>query len=107
MTAAEKLSIDFVIAKLAGMNPVVRQLFQRVEMLVRLLLTIPFSTEAERSFYCLRRLEKYTCNSMTQMRLNHLAVLHVHLEMTDYVDIVAIIKEFVGKCDRRLAMFGQ
>ena len=77
-------------------------------MLVRLLLTIPCSgAEAERSFYDLRRLNTYMRNSMTQMRLNHLAVLHVHQEMTDNVDIVAIAKEFVSKCDSRSSMFGQ
>ena len=90
------------------MDPVVRKLFPQVEMLVRLLLTIPCSSEeAERSFAGLRRLKTYTHNSMTQMRLNHLAVLYVHQEMTDNVDIVATAKEFVSKCDSRLTMFGQ
>ena len=90
------------------MDPVIRILFLQVEMLVRLLLTIPCSgAEAERSFSCLRRLKTYMHNSMTQTRLNHLAVLHVHQEMTDNVDIVAIAKEFLSKCDSRLSMFDQ
>ena len=108
MTATEELSLDLVIAKLAGMNPVVRKLFPQVEIFVRLLLTISCSsTEAEKSFSCLHRLKTYMRNSMTQMKRNHLAGLHVHQEMTDNVDIVAIAKEFVGKCDSRLTMFGQ
>ena len=79
-----------------------------MEMLVRLLLTIPCSSaDAERSFSFLRRLKTYRRNSVTQMRLNHLAVRHVHQKMTDNVDVVAIAKEFVGKCDSGLATFGQ
>ena len=108
MTAAEELRLDLVIAKLVGMDPVIRNLFPQVEMLVRLLSTISCSSaEVERSFSGLRRLKMYMRNSMTQMRLNHLAVLHMHQEMTDNVDIMAIAKEFVGQFDSRLAMFGQ
>ena len=46
MTAAEELSLDLVVAKLVGMDPVVRKFFPQVEMLVRLLLTIPCSSAA-------------------------------------------------------------
>ena len=81
MTAAEERSLDLVVAKLVGMDPVVSKLFPQVEMLVRLLLTSPCSSaEAERHFSGLRRLKTYMRNSVTQMRLNHLAVLHVHQE---------------------------
>jgi hypothetical protein len=90
------------------MDPVVRRLFPQVETLVRLLLTIPCSSaEAERSFSGLRRLKTYLRNSMTQARLNHLAILHVHQESTDLIDLVAIAKEFVSKSDVRLNTFGQ
>ena len=44
---------------------------------------------------------------MTQARLNHLAILHVHQDMTDLIDLEAIAKEFVSKCDARLTTFGQ
>ena len=108
MTAAEEQSLDLVVAKLVGIDPVVHKLFPQVEMLVRLLLTIPRSSPAaERSFSCRRRLKTYIRNSMAPMRLNHLALLHVHQEMTDNVDTVAIAKEFVSKCDSRLATFDQ
>ena len=88
------------------MDPVVRKLFPQVEILVRLLLTIA-AQKLKQSFSCLRHLKTYMRISMTYMRLNHLAVLHVHQEMTDNVDIVAIAKEFVSKCDSRLTMLGQ
>jgi len=47
---AVPLTVDVIVAKLVGMDPVVRRLFPQVETLVRLLLTIPYSSaEAERS----------------------------------------------------------
>jgi hypothetical protein len=104
----EGITLDITATKLKGMDPVVRRLFPQVETLVRLLLTIPCSSaEAERSFSGLRRLKTYLRNSMTQARLNHLAILHVHQESTDLIDLVAIAKEFVSKSDVRLNTFGQ
>ena len=44
---------------------------------------------------------------MTQARLNHLAILHVHQEMTDNIDLVTVARDFVHKCDSRLTTFGQ
>lgn len=64
---------------LRGMLPEVRGLFEQVEILVRLLLTVPASsTEAERSFSGLRRLKTWLRSTMTQSRLNSVAVCHIH-----------------------------
>ena len=52
--------VEDVATKLASAQPVVRSMFDQVEQLVRLLLTIPCSSvEAERSFSSLRRLKTY------------------------------------------------
>jgi len=83
-------------------------MFDQVEQLVRLLLTIPCSSaEAERSFSSLRRLKTYLRNSMSQQRLNHLAVLQVHRERLDGIDIDVVAREFVAKSPNRLATFGR
>ena len=104
----QSLTLDSIAAKLRGMDDVVRKLFGQVETLVRLLLTISCSSaEAERSFYGLRRLKTYLRNSMGQKRLNHLAVLNVHQEMADNIDLVAIAKDFLSKCDSRLRTFAE
>jgi hypothetical protein len=42
-----------------------------------------------------------------QSWLNHLAVLHVHQAMTDDIDLVAVARDFISKCDSRLTTFGQ
>ena len=61
------------------MEPNIRCMFPAVEKLVRLLLISSASScEAERSFSALRRLKTWLRFIMTQMRLNHVVVCHVH-----------------------------
>ena len=101
-------SVDDIATKLASAQSVVRSMFDPVEQLVRLLLTIPCSSaEAERSFSSLRRLKTYLRSSMSQQRLNHLAVLHVHRDRLYSIDIDVITREFVAKPENRLATFGR
>ena len=77
---------------------IVRSMFDQVEQLVRLLLTIPCSSaEAERSISSLRCLKTYLRNSMSQQRLNRLAVLRVHRDRLHSIDIDVIAREFVAK----------
>ena len=55
MIGTTEVTLQVVVSKLVGLDPVVRGLFPQVEQLVRLLLTIPCSSaEAERSFSGLR-----------------------------------------------------
>jgi hypothetical protein len=83
-------------------------MFTEVERLTRLLLTLPASNaEAERSFSCLRRLKTFLRNSMSQQRLNHVAVLNVHKERLDAVSLEVIAAEFIERCDYRRKVFGR
>jgi hypothetical protein len=80
--------------------PEVRSLFGDVECLLRLLLVVPAaSATAERSFSCLRRLKTYLRSTVSQPRLNHMAILHIHQDKVDgpCLDLNAIQQEFVGK----------
>ena len=82
----------------------VRGLFDEVEKLVRLLLVIPVaSAEAERSFSALKRLKSWLRSTMSQQRLNNVAVCHVHQEALDQVDLC---QQFVSVNDRRRHLFG-
>jgi len=84
-----------------------RCMFNEVEQLVRLLLTVPCSNaETERSFSALRRLKTYLKNTMNQDRLNHLTVLHVHQDRLDIIDTSVIAREFVSKCEAWQLVFG-
>lgn len=93
---------------LKGMSPELRGEYTEVENLVRLLLVSPASSaEAERSFSALRRLKTYLRSTMTQQRLNSLAVCHVHQELLDSIDVDALMQEFVSRNDTRACMFGK
>ena len=90
---------------LQTMCPEVRSLFRQIEQLVRLLLVCPASScSAERSFSALRRLKTWLRNSMTQKRLNHVAVCHVHQDHLDNIDMVKLAdalrsaQKFVVNC---------
>ena len=69
---------------LREMVPEVRGEYDEIEKLVRLLIVCPASSaEAERSFSALRRLKTWLRSSMTQTRLNAVAVCHVHQNIVD------------------------
>ena len=61
---------------------------------------------SERSFSALRRIKTYLCTTMTQPRLNHLMILHVHKDRTDSLDLVACANEFVAGSGYRQRIFG-
>ena len=44
---------------------------------------------------------------MTQSRLNHLMLLHVHKEMTDALSMIDCANDFVGSSEHRLQIFGK
>ena len=92
---------------LQGMLPEVRGLFEQVEILVRLLLTVPASSaEAERSFSGLRRLKTWLRSTMTQSRLNSVAVCHIHKDKLDKLNRRQIAQQFIAANERRRITFG-
>jgi len=89
-----------VVVQLRSLQPAVCCMFIQIETLVKLLLTMPCSNaEADRSFSCLRDVKTYLRNSMNQDKLNHVAVLHVHQERADELDLLEVANDFVCKCD--------
>ena len=82
-------------------------MFTEVHQLLRLYLTVPMtSATAERTFSTLRRLKSYLRSTMTQKRLNHVVMSHVHKDQTDELDLNDIAKKFVSCNERRLSFFG-
>ena len=70
-------------------------------------LTIPItSATSERSFSALRRVLTYLRSTMTEQRLNHCLLLHMHKHITDSLDIKSIAKEFIATSEERRAHFG-
>lgn len=100
-------SISDAAGLFRSMGPEVRGLFDQVETLLRLLLVMPVSSsESERSFSALRRLKTWLRSTMTQARLNHAAVCHIHQERLDDLNIKEICQQFICRNDRRRHAFG-
>ena len=96
-----KLAMKDIIASLLSFNTTAN-LFSEVRKLLKFLLVIPASTATvERSFSSLRRLKTFLRNSMTQQRLNHVALLHIHKDLTEQLDLQAVAHEFILCNDRR------
>ena len=84
-----------------------KSMFREVFYLIRILLTI-FVTKAtaKRTFSCLRRLKTSLRSTMSQPRLNHVILLHIHKDKTDNLDMVHVAKELISVTDRRKLCFG-
>ena len=90
-----------------SMEHAVRLLFPQVLVLLKLLLVCPVSScECERSFSALRRLKTWLRTTMTQRRLNHTSICHVHQEQLDNVNVHELAKLFVEKSEIRRNLFG-
>ncbi|GAA6085734.1 zinc finger MYM-type protein 1-like [Tachysurus ichikawai] len=73
----------------------------------QLLLVVPVSSaEAERSFSALRRLKTWLRTTMTQVRLNRIAVCHVHQDKLEKIDVKQICQQFISGNDRHRHVFG-
>ena len=84
-----------------------REMFSKIVTLVKILLVIlATNASSERTFSALRRIKTYLRTTMTQARLNHLMMLHIHCEETDSLDLKAVAKEFIQSRERRRIVFG-
>jgi regulator of extracellular matrix RemA (YlzA/DUF370 family) len=101
-------STDEAAEVMRNAEPAVRQLFGQIETLLRLLIVVPAtSCEAERSFSALRRLKTWLRSTMSQRRLNSIAVCNVHQCYLDTVNIQTVANEFISSVDRRVQLFGK
>ncbi|XP_077531307.1 zinc finger MYM-type protein 1-like [Haemaphysalis longicornis] len=75
-----------------------RGLLPEIATLVKIALTVPVtSCTSERSFSCLRRVKTYLRSTMGQTRLNHVALLHGHKELSRKINLDLIADEFIGR----------
>jgi len=101
-------SLQQATAEVKQMMPEVRAEYSQVCQLIRLLLVSPAaSAQAERSFSALRRLKTWLRSSMTEVRLNSVAVCNVHPLKLESLDLKPLMREFVRKSDMRTSLFGQ
>ena len=73
---------------------------------LRIVLTVPVSTcTAERSFSTLRRLKSYLRNSMSQTRLNTVAVCNIHRDLLEEINLDLIANDLITRSSQRLNTF--
>ena len=82
-------------------------LLSEVVKLIRLILVAPATNAtSERTFSALRIVKTYLRCTMTQARLNHLLMLHVHKEACDSLDLELCIDDFCRESEHRRNIFG-
>ena len=83
-------------------NTALRTILQTLSNVVQLVLLIPATTcTPERTFSVLRRLKTYLRSTMTQARLNHLAVIHCNKDIADSLDLDQQIDEWREESSHR------
>ena len=76
--------------------------FPNVWIAYRILLTIPVTVaSAERSFSKLKLIKSYLRSTMSQERLNGLAIVSIEKEILKQIDCNSIISDFLAKNTRR------
>ena len=84
-----------------------KELLSEVLTLTKLVLVLPATNAvSECSFSALRCVKTFLSSTVNQDSLNHLMVLHVHKTLTDTLDLIEVVNEFVTGSEHRLAMFG-
>jgi hypothetical protein len=80
--------------------------FPNATIAYRVLLTIPVTiASAERSFSKLKLLKTYLRSTMTEERLNDLAIIALEGEMLEKIDYENIIEDFISKNTKRMMLF--
>ena len=70
------------------------------------MLTIPMTVASvERSFIKLKLLKSYLRSTMTQERLNDLAMIALESDMLEKIDYERIIEDFISKNAQRIKFF--
>ena len=71
--------------------PTERIYYSEVITFLKLILILPATNAtSERTFSAMRQVKSYMQSTMTQERLNHLMILHVHRPLTESLDLIEI-----------------
>ena len=98
-----KTSISYSVADIntikdffKNLSPPQREVLSEVVKVIRIILVAPATNAvSERSGSALRRVKTWLRTTMSQERLNHCLILHVHKSLTDKIDLVSVATEFV------------
>ena len=86
-------SIGDVIHKLLPVKEAFPVLIKTLQIALTIGVTL---ASCERTFSCLKLLKTYTRQSMSQIRLNNLAILSIERDLTDELDLDEAISRFAN-----------
>ena len=78
-----------------------------VKFIILILVAPATNATSEQSFSALRIIKTYLRSTMTQARLNHLLLLHVHKEACDNLRLEECIEDFCAHSEHRRNIFGR
>ena len=101
---ADKLTSN----KIESIDLQIYELYPNVKLLVTFLRTsFVSSSEAERSFSAMRRINTYLRKTMNDSRMTRLAICHLHFEELDKLNSKEVINEWIKGCPGRSHHFSQ
>ena len=85
-----------------------RPFYPNAVIAYRILLTIPVTVaSAERSFSKIKLLKSYLRSTMTQERLNGLAIIALENDVLEKINYEDIIGDFISRNTRRMMLFSR
>lgn len=102
-----EVMVSDIITFFRSCTPGQLEVMSQVSKLVRLLLVMPATNAtSERSFSALRRIKTHLRSSMSQQRLNHLTLLHIHKNCIEALNLVDVANDFIAGNEHRKHVFG-
>lgn len=78
------------------------EIFSNLEVVYRMYLSMAVTNcSAERSFSTLKRIKTYIRSTLSEEKLNHLAIMSIEFEILDQIDFESIIDVFLSKKCRK------
>ena len=107
-TSQPEWTLPKVVTYMQGLGRGAREHLASICTLLKLILVMPATNAvSERSFSAMKRVKNYLRSTMTQQRLNHLMIMHVHKEQVDKLNMADIGNDFVNANEHRRSVFGK
>ena len=76
-----------------------------IDKLLHLVLTLPItSSSAERSFSTMKRIKSVSRSTMSNDRLDNLAIISVEKELSSSISIPKVVEKYAASADRRIQL---
>uniref|UniRef100_A0A1X7VWM0 HAT C-terminal dimerisation domain-containing protein n=1 Tax=Amphimedon queenslandica TaxID=400682 RepID=A0A1X7VWM0_AMPQE len=107
ISSEKQTMVSDILTFFQSSSPGQVQLMHQVAKLMTLLLVMPATNaQSEWSFNSVGRIKTYLRSSMSQKRLNHLMLLHIHKTGTDERDLIHVANNFISNHKHRKNFFG-